>query len=183
VTWTPEQKAEFTRLYNAGTAVETMAARLGFKNCGSVYNWARLLGLRRVHYRRYSPGEDNIIRRDFATYVSIPEIARKLGRDHRAVEKRIHRRLGLRRPRTVYAYPTERREQRKAELAMKCAEIERPNLPRNSNIFAKWMTGITLAAIGRQYGISRERVRQIVNRVQLLDRCSRPHDYMSGRGV
>jgi hypothetical protein len=51
-------------------------------------------------------------------------------------------------------------------LAAKCAEIDaREDLTRNEKMAAKVAAGMTLQAVGDQYGISRERVRQIVKQM------------------
>lgn len=105
----------------------------------------------------FTPEEDDIIRKDYAAYVPIREIARKLGRSKSGVHQRTFR-LALRRPELA------------AKWAAKCAEIDqRHDLSRNDKIVAKRAAGMTLEAIGRQHDLTRQRVWQLVSLITVID--------------
>jgi DNA-directed RNA polymerase sigma subunit (sigma70/sigma32) len=47
------------------------------------------------------------------------------------------------------------------QLKLVCADIDQTPLSRNAKIYAKRQAGMTLEAVSKQHGITRERVRQI----------------------
>jgi DNA-directed RNA polymerase alpha subunit len=59
-----------------------------------------------------------------------------------------------------------RRRFTEAQIVAKCTEIDaREDLTRNEKMAAKFAAGMTLQAIGKQYGISKQRVQQIKSAV------------------
>jgi hypothetical protein len=143
---------------------------------------------------RFTRDELDVIRADFAAYVPVPEIARKLNHTVGTIRQKIFR-MGLRRSvrvsralawapphladRVTSMSPADfvdtclkwRDEQRQQKLAAETAhraqvyaEIDqRHDLSRNDKLIAQRNAGMTLRAIGRQYGLSRERVRQLTS--------------------
>jgi hypothetical protein len=143
------------------------------------------------HHSPWSSEDRALLTADYAAYVSVPEIAAKLGRGVHAVRRQISI-YGLRRSRYAMrvlrrapehlrallgrvpddqwlreyrawrkAQTEAAREERRARLAASRREIDGSDTSRNEKVAAKRALGMTLEAIAQQHGITRERVRQI----------------------
>jgi hypothetical protein len=141
--WTAEDNNILRRDWlNHRIPIQEIADKLG-RSVSALRSRATVLGLGRRHF--YTVEDDHILRRDWDAGVSLADIARKLDRSELAISHRVYS-LGLRRRRLRPHYRLETHDS---------ARLKTIKTMRNA--------GATLQTIGLRFGITRERVRQILD--------------------
>lgn len=192
--YTPHEDDIIRRLYvEQKVPCADIAVLLG-RSAGSVQTRVVSLGMRRYSNKRFTTEEDEKIRAMFIADKPVEEIADETGRTISSVRKRVfdmrlrrdgrrvklQKRYGIEIPpgQDAIAAIRQMREQTEQESARRdrehkervarvLDEVEtgvRAGLSRTFLFRAAMADGATLQAIGDRFGISRERVRQLVAR-------------------
>jgi DNA-binding CsgD family transcriptional regulator len=156
--FTPEECDLIVKDYAAYVPVSETADKLG-RSEGSVGKKIQMLGLRRPALgTRLAPEH-------------LKALAGKIPPEEWRAKYHSWKREQLNQARASGA---QAKTQAAKQTALRSAAIDaREDLTHNQKIAAKYAAGMTLSAIGMQHGITRERVRQIVNKIRQPHRTAR----------